>query len=168
MCCVLGTDAHVCFGSVLSFLLFPILLICPVFGNVPCIVVAVAEPVRVVDQHPGHPFLGRRSAWAMSRHGGDPDESESLAPNCVLSVQWPAMYEMDPVDVASSVAVEPRSKLARTDTGLSLKIKVSSILDQSSDREVIRCEELNFLRSRYRSLEGEDPMKSEEVTDAIR
>ena len=52
------------------------------------------------------------------------------------------MYEMDPVDVgvppvAASVAVEPRSKMARTDTGLSLKIKVSSILDQSSDREVM-------------------------------
>ena len=80
------------------------------------------------------------------------------------------MYEVDPVGappVAASVAVEPRSKMARTDTGLSLKIKVSSILDQSSDREVIRWsrEELNFLRSRYRSLEGEDPMKSEEVTD---
>ena len=82
------------------------------------------------------------------------------------------MYEMDPVDVgvppvAASVAVEPRSKMARTDTWLSLKIKVSSILDQSSDREVIRCsrEELSFLRSRCRSLEGEDPMKSKEVTD---
>ena len=69
--------------------------------------------------------------------------------------------------MAASVGVEPRSKMARTDTGLSLKIKVSSILDQSSDREVVRWsrEELNFLRSRYRSLEGEDPMKSEEVTD---
>ena len=79
------------------------------------------------------------------------------------------MFEMDPVapPVAASVAVEPRSKMARTDMGLSLKIKVSSILDQSSDREVMRWsrEELNFLRSRWRSLEGEDPMKSEEVTD---
>ena len=60
-----------------------------------------------------------------------------------------------------------RSKMTRTDTGLSLKIKVSSIVDQSSDREVTRWsqEELNFLRSRHRSLEGEDPMKSEEVSD---
>ena len=48
----------VCFGAVLIFLLFTTLLNFPVFSNVPCIVVAVAEPVRVVGQYPGHPFLG--------------------------------------------------------------------------------------------------------------
>ena len=44
---------------------------------------------------------------------------------------------------------------------------MSSILDQSSDREVERVsrEDLNARRGRFRSLEGEDPMKVEEVTD---
>ena len=42
-----------------------------------------------------------------------------------------------------------------------------SILHQSSDREVERIsrEDLSALRGRFRSLEGEDPMKAEEVTD---
>ena len=68
--------------------------------------------------------------------------------------------------VAASSGCELKTT-ARTESGLSLKVKVSSILDQSSDREVERRsrEELNLLRSRYRSVEGEDPMKSEEVTD---
>ena len=82
------------------------------------------------------------------------------------------MFDLDPVDVgappvATSSGGESKTKAARTESGLSLKVKVSSILDQSSDREV-ECwsrEELNLLRSRYRSVEGEDPMKSEEVTD---
>ena len=57
--------------------------------------------------------------------------------------------------------------MARTDTWLSLKIKVSPIQDQSSDREVTHWsrEELSFLRSRCRLLEGEDPVKSKEETD---
>ena len=48
-----------------------------------------------------------------------------------------------------------------------MRVKVSSILDQSSDREVDRAtrEDLNALRGRFESLEGEDPMKAEEVTD---
>ena len=48
-----------------------------------------------------------------------------------------------------------------------MRVNVSSILDQSSDREVERVsrEDLNALRGRCRSLEGEDPMKAEEVTD---
>ena len=82
------------------------------------------------------------------------------------------MFDLDPVDVgappvAASSGWESKTKAARTESGLSLKVKVSSILDQSSDREVERWsrEELNLLRSRYRSVEGEDPMKSEEVTD---
>ena len=81
------------------------------------------------------------------------------------------MFGMDPVDVgapvAASAGAEPKTKGARTDTGITLKIKVSSILDQSSDREVERWsrEELNVLRSRYRSMEGEDQMKAEEATD---
>ena len=81
------------------------------------------------------------------------------------------MFDLDKVDVGPPVAVssggESKTKAARAESGLSLKVKVSSILDQSSDREVERLsrEELNLLRSGYRSVEGEDPMKSEEVTD---
>ena len=82
------------------------------------------------------------------------------------------MFDLDPIDVgappvAASSGCESKTKAARTESGLSLKVKVSSILDQSSDREVERWsrEELNLLRSRCRSVEGEDPMKSEEVTD---
>ena len=82
------------------------------------------------------------------------------------------IFDLDPVDVgappaAASSGGELKIKAARTESGLSLKVKVSSILDQSSVREVERWsrEELNVLRSRYRSLEGEDPMKAEEVTD---
>ena len=81
-------------------------------------------------------------------------------------------FDLDPVDVgappvAASSGGESKTKAARTESGLSLKVKVSSILDQSSDREVERWsrQELNLMRSRYRSVEGEDPMKSEEVTD---
>ena len=71
------------------------------------------------------------------------------------------IFDLDPVDVgappaAASSGGESRTKAARTDTGLSLKVKVSSIQD------LVR---KNVLRSRYRSLEGEDPMKAEEVTD---
>ena len=82
------------------------------------------------------------------------------------------MFDLDPVDVgappvAASSGGESKTQAARAESGLSLKVKVLSILDQSSDREVERWsrEELNLLRSRYRSVEGEDPMKSEEVTD---
>ena len=82
------------------------------------------------------------------------------------------IFDLDPVDVGTptvpaSSGCESRTKEARTDTGLNLKVQVSSILDQSSDREAERWsrEELNLLRSRYMSVEGEDPMKSEEVTD---
>ena len=81
------------------------------------------------------------------------------------------MFELDPVDVGTPVvpsqpAESKAAKSSRSD-GLSLKVKVSSILDQSSDREVERGtrEDLNALRSRFRSLEGEDPMKAEDVTD---
>ena len=51
------------------------------------------------------------------------------------------MFDMDLADVgvlpvAASAGSEPKTKAARANTGLTLKIKVSSILDQSSDREV--------------------------------
>ena len=41
------------------------------------------------------------------------------------------------------------------------------MLDQASDREVERLpvDVLNKLRARFRAVEGEDPMKAEEVTD---
>ena len=82
------------------------------------------------------------------------------------------MFELDPVDVgAPPVPSQPAelktAKASRSDGGLSMRVKVSSILDQSSNREVERIsrEDLNALRGRFRSLEGEDPMKAEEVTD---
>ena len=64
------------------------------------------------------------------------------------------MFEMD---LVASAGVEARTKAARTDTGLTLKTKLSSILDESSDREVERWSrvEMNVLRR----------MKAEEVTD---
>ena len=51
--------------------------------------------------------------------------------------------------------------------GHSLRVRVSSILDQASDQEVERWmrEELIALRGRFIALEGEDPMKAEDVTD---
>ena len=82
------------------------------------------------------------------------------------------MFAFDPVDVgAPPVPSQPAelktAKASRSDGGLSRRVKVSSILDQSSDREVGRIsrEDLNALRGRFRSLEEEDPMKVEEVTD---
>ena len=46
--------------------------------------------------------------------------------------------------------------------GSSLKIKVSSVFDQASDREVERVspEMLKKLRARFRAVEGEDPMRT--------
>ena len=43
----------------------------------------------------------------------------------------------------------------------------ASVLDQASDREVesLPLEVLGKLRARFRAVEGEDPMKAEEVTD---
>ena len=48
-----------------------------------------------------------------------------------------------------------------------LKVKVATVLDQAPDREVDRLalEDLRKLRARFRAVEGEDPMKAEEVTD---
>ena len=79
-------------------------------------------------------------------------------------------FDMDPIDVG---APTPEVPLAETKTRLrvegraTLKEKVSSIMDPSSYLEVERAsrEELRALRARFRSLKGEDPKKSEEVTD---
>ena len=48
-----------------------------------------------------------------------------------------------------------------------LKVKVAIVLDQAFDREVDRLplEVLRKLRARFRAVEGEDPMKAEEVID---
>ena len=60
-----------------------------------------------------------------------------------------------------------QGKVSRSESKLSLRVRVSSILDQASDREVERetREELIALRARFIALEGEEPMKSEDVTD---
>ena len=79
-------------------------------------------------------------------------------------------FDMDPIDVG---APTPEVPLAETKTRLrvegraTLKEKVSSIMDPSSYLEVERAsrEELRALRARFRSLKGEDPKKSEEITD---
>ena len=81
------------------------------------------------------------------------------------------MFELDPIDVGIPVVpsqpAESKAAKSSRSGGFSLKVKVSSIFDQSSDREVERGtrEDLNALRSRFRSLEGEDPMRAEDVTD---
>ena len=82
------------------------------------------------------------------------------------------MYGLSPVDVGAPPVpmVVPEAKAvksSRSEGGHSLRVRVSSILDQASDREVERWtrEELIALRGRFRALEGEDPMKAEEVTD---
>ena len=58
-------------------------------------------------------------------------------------------------------------KSSRSEGGHSLRVRVSSILDQASDREVERWtrEKLIALHGRFIALEGEDPMKAEDVTD---
>ena len=81
------------------------------------------------------------------------------------------MLELDPIDVGAppiqSQPPESKARASRSDGGLSMRVRVSSILDQSSDREVERIsrEDLNAPRCSFRSLEGEDPMKAEEVMD---
>ena len=82
------------------------------------------------------------------------------------------MFWLSPVDVGTPpvpiAASEIKAgKVSRSDGGLSLRVRVSSILDQASDREVERGtrEELIALRARFIALEGEEPMKSEDVTD---
>ena len=79
-------------------------------------------------------------------------------------------FGLDPIDVGAplpSVVLEQKTTVPRGEGGLSLKIKVASVFDQASDREVDRVspEVLRKLRARFRAVEGEDPMKCEEVTD---
>ena len=72
-------------------------------------------------------------------------------------------------DVGAPLPAVPEQKpvVPRGEGGSSLKIKVASVFDQASDREVERVspEVLRKLRARFRAVEGEDPMKTEEVTD---
>ena len=79
-------------------------------------------------------------------------------------------FDMDPIYVgapAPEVPVAEAKSRLRVEGRAALKVKVSSIMDQSSDLEIERAppEKLRVLRARFRSLEVEDPMKSEEVTD---
>ena len=79
------------------------------------------------------------------------------------------MFGLDPIDVGAPLPAVPEQKatVPRGEGGSSLKIKVASVFDQASDREVERVslEILRKLRARFRADEGEDPMKTEEVTD---
>ena len=82
------------------------------------------------------------------------------------------MFELDPIDVGVPAiqSQPPESKAARasrSDGGLSMRVKVSSILDQSSDREVERVsrEDLDALRGRFRSfLEGRTVIRQENMS----
>ena len=80
-------------------------------------------------------------------------------------------FGLDPVDVGAPLPAAPAEPVCVGPRGgggaPTLKIKVASVLDQASDREVERMpmEVLNKLRARFRAVEGEDPMKAEEVTD---
>ena len=79
-------------------------------------------------------------------------------------------FGLDPIDVGAPLpapTVPEVKAVSRGEGGSSLKIKVSSVFDQASDREVERVslEILRKLRARFRAVEGEDPMKTEEVTD---
>ena len=82
------------------------------------------------------------------------------------------MFGLSPVDVGAPLVPIAASeikagKVSRSEGGLSLRVRVSSILDQVSDREVERGtrEELIALRARFIALEGEEPMKAEDATD---
>ena len=80
-------------------------------------------------------------------------------------------FGLDPFDVGAPLPAAPAEPVCVGPRGgggaPTLKIKVASVLDQASDREVERMpmEVLNKLRARFRAVEGEDPMKAEEVTD---
>ena len=85
-------------------------------------------------------------------------------------------YGMEPVDfqlVATTVV-----QMGGGGSGLSgpgerrsscpvLKVRVATVLDQSSDREVelLGIENLSMLRKAFRVNQGEDPLENEEVTD---
>ena len=74
------------------------------------------------------------------------------------------LASLQPADVKQACAAASATPI---EGRAALKVKVSSTLDQSSDLEVEKAssEDLRVLRARFRSLEGEDPMQSEEVTD---
>ena len=77
-------------------------------------------------------------------------------------------FDLDPIDVGApppTVPVEPVVGAPRGVGTPSLKVKVASVLDQASDREVetLPLEVLRKLRARFRAVEGEDRMKAEEV-----
>ena len=79
-------------------------------------------------------------------------------------------FGLDPIDVGAPLlapTVPEVKAVSRGEGSSSLKIKVSSVFDQASDREVERVspEILRKLRARFRADEGEDPMNTEEVTD---
>ena len=79
-------------------------------------------------------------------------------------------FDSDPIDVGAptpTVATEPAVVVGPRGGTSCLKVKVAFVLDQASDREVDRLplEVFRKLRARFRAVEGEDPMKAEEVTD---
>ena len=70
-------------------------------------------------------------------------------------------FGLDPIDVRApqpSALLEQKITVPRGEGGFSLKIKVASVSDQVSDREVDRVslEVLRKLRARCRAVEGED------------
>ena len=85
-------------------------------------------------------------------------------------------FGMEAVDVSvtSVAALSPALEAVslggpapRASGKASVKIKVVHVLDQAADWEADKLSdpELMALRAVYRSMEGEDPMKTEEVTD---
>ena len=89
--------------------------------------------------------------------------------NCALSTLWCSHdVRFGPGRRGSSFSCR-EFRIRVKDQGGSHRIRTQfegeSFVDSGSIFRQVR-EELNLLRSRYRSVEGEDPMKSEEVTDA--
>ena len=89
--------------------------------------------------------------------------SASSLPSQSVHGSWSSPSRQVP-NVASEVKA---GRSSVSDCGLCLRVSVSSILDQGSDREIERGtrEELTTLRGPFRALEGEDPTKSDDVTN---
>ena len=73
-------------------------------------------------------------------------------------------FDLDPIDVGApppTAAAEPVVVVGPRGGTSCLKVKVATVLDQASDREVDRLplEVLRKLRARFRAVEGEDPRR---------
>jgi hypothetical protein len=92
----------------------------------------------------------------------------SLAINAARAAHLqPVANFLDPNPVENPVQ-ESRSSTAQPAGGTGLKIKLSQVIDQASDQEVmvLPASEIMVARRRYKELGGEAPLVKAEVTDA--